>query len=117
MRLFVFASVLFVAAALVRAGVPRFALPDLLEAVSDVRDGRIDTTIGELYTRTRPRLPALIASATAMRAASSHPLVDCAFTSITLCTLILTPPRFVARRTAFCPPSVHPAPESESPLP
>jgi hypothetical protein len=34
----------------------------LVEAVSDVRDGRIDTTIGELYGRTRPRLPALIAS-------------------------------------------------------
>jgi hypothetical protein len=34
----------------------------LVEAVSDVRDGRIDTTIGELYARTRPRLPALIAS-------------------------------------------------------
>jgi hypothetical protein len=32
----------------------------LTEAVADVRDGRIDTTIGELYTRTRPRLPALI---------------------------------------------------------
>jgi hypothetical protein len=34
----------------------------LVEAVSDVRDGRIDTTIGELYTRTRPRLPALISA-------------------------------------------------------
>jgi hypothetical protein len=34
----------------------------LVEAVSDVRDGRIDTTIGELYARTRPRLPALIAA-------------------------------------------------------
>lgn len=34
----------------------------LIEAVSDVRDGRIDTTIGELYERTRPRLPALIAA-------------------------------------------------------
>jgi hypothetical protein len=32
----------------------------LVEAVADVRDGRIDTTIGELYERTRPRLPALI---------------------------------------------------------
>lgn len=32
----------------------------LTEAVADVRDGRIDTTIGELYTRTRPRLPSLI---------------------------------------------------------
>jgi hypothetical protein len=34
----------------------------LVEAVSDVRDGRIDTTIGELYTRTRPQLAALIAA-------------------------------------------------------
>ena len=34
----------------------------LVEAVQDVRDGRIDTTIGELYQRVRPRLPALIAS-------------------------------------------------------
>ena len=34
----------------------------LIEAVRDVRDGRIDTTIGELYERTRPRLPALIAA-------------------------------------------------------
>jgi len=34
----------------------------LIEAVRDVRDGRIDTTIAELYERTRPRLPALIAA-------------------------------------------------------
>jgi hypothetical protein len=34
----------------------------LVEAVRDVRDGRIDTTIGELYSRTRPRLPALISA-------------------------------------------------------
>jgi hypothetical protein len=34
----------------------------LIEAVRDVRDGRIDLTIGELYERTRPRLPALIAA-------------------------------------------------------
>jgi hypothetical protein len=34
----------------------------LVEAVSDVRDGRIDTTIGELYRRTRPKLAALIAA-------------------------------------------------------
>ncbi len=32
----------------------------LIEAVVDVRDGRIDTTIGELFERTRHRLPALI---------------------------------------------------------
>ena len=34
----------------------------LVEAVHDVRDGRVDTTIGELYERVRPRLPALIAA-------------------------------------------------------
>jgi len=34
----------------------------LIEAVRDVRDGRIDMTIAELYARTRPRLPALIAA-------------------------------------------------------
>lgn len=34
----------------------------LIEAVRDVRDGRIDTTIGELYERTRPRLAPLIAA-------------------------------------------------------
>ena len=34
----------------------------LIEAVSDVRDGKIDTTIGDLFERTRPRLPALIAA-------------------------------------------------------
>jgi hypothetical protein len=34
----------------------------LVEAVQDLRDGRADTTIGDLYRRTRPRLPALIAS-------------------------------------------------------
>jgi len=34
----------------------------LVEAVSDVRDGRIDTTIGELYSRTRPKLAALVAA-------------------------------------------------------
>jgi glycerophosphoryl diester phosphodiesterase family protein len=32
----------------------------LTEAVHDVRDGRIDTTVAELYGRTRPRLPSLI---------------------------------------------------------
>jgi hypothetical protein len=32
----------------------------LTEAVIDVRDGRIDTTISELFRRTQPRLPALI---------------------------------------------------------
>ncbi len=32
----------------------------LTEAVSDVRDGRADSSIGELYSRTQPRLPALI---------------------------------------------------------
>jgi Membrane domain of glycerophosphoryl diester phosphodiesterase len=32
----------------------------LVEAVQDVRDGKIDTTIGELFARTRPRLPSLI---------------------------------------------------------
>jgi hypothetical protein len=34
----------------------------LIEAVRDVRDGRVDLTIAELYERTRPRLPALIAA-------------------------------------------------------
>jgi hypothetical protein len=32
----------------------------LVEAVNDVRDGRIDSTIGELFQRVRPQLPALI---------------------------------------------------------
>ena len=34
----------------------------LIEAVRDVRDGRADLTIPELYERTRPRLPALLAA-------------------------------------------------------
>lgn len=34
----------------------------LVEAVQDVRDGKIDATIGELYARVSPRLPALIAA-------------------------------------------------------
>jgi hypothetical protein len=34
----------------------------LIEGVSDVRDGKIDTTIGDLFERTRSRLPALIAA-------------------------------------------------------
>jgi Membrane domain of glycerophosphoryl diester phosphodiesterase len=34
----------------------------LVEAVRDVRDGRFDSSIGELYARTRPRLPALISA-------------------------------------------------------
>lgn len=34
----------------------------LVEAVQDVRDGRIDTTIGELYSRVGPRLAALLAA-------------------------------------------------------
>ena len=32
----------------------------LVEAVRDIRDGRADTGVAELYARTRPRLPALI---------------------------------------------------------
>lgn len=49
--------------ALVLSVVPAFWLQGaLVEAVIDVRDGRIDTTIGELYARTRPRLPALISA-------------------------------------------------------
>jgi hypothetical protein len=32
----------------------------LVEAVRDVRDGRTDMSVGELFARTRPRLPALI---------------------------------------------------------
>ena len=34
----------------------------LVEAVNDVRDGKVDSTIGELYSRVGPRLPALIAA-------------------------------------------------------
>src|ERR687887_1481001 len=32
----------------------------LIEAVRDVRDGRVDVPVAELFERTRPRLPALI---------------------------------------------------------
>lgn len=34
----------------------------LVEAVRDVRDGRADMSVGELFARARPRLPALIAA-------------------------------------------------------
>lgn len=34
----------------------------LAEAVADVRDGRADLSVGEIYERVRPRLPALIAA-------------------------------------------------------
>jgi hypothetical protein len=34
----------------------------LVEAVRDVRDGRADVPLGELFRRTQPRLPALIAA-------------------------------------------------------
>ena len=34
----------------------------LVEAVSDLRDGRADLSIGEIYQRTQPLLPALIAA-------------------------------------------------------
>lgn len=34
----------------------------LVEAVVDVRDGRADFSVGQLYSRARPRLPALIAA-------------------------------------------------------
>jgi Co/Zn/Cd efflux system component len=34
----------------------------LVEAVRDVRDGRADVPLAELFSRTRPRLPALIAA-------------------------------------------------------
>jgi hypothetical protein len=34
----------------------------LVEAVQDVRDGKVDSTISELYSRVGPRLPALIAA-------------------------------------------------------
>jgi Uncharacterised protein family (UPF0259) len=57
------AELLWTLIALVLSVVGAFWLQGaLIEAVRDVRDGRIDTTIGELYERTRPRLPALIAA-------------------------------------------------------
>jgi hypothetical protein len=57
------AGLLWVLIALVLSAVGSFWLQGaLVEAVADVRDGRIDTTIGELYERTRPRLPSLIAA-------------------------------------------------------
>jgi hypothetical protein len=34
----------------------------LVEAVRDVRDGRVDASVGELFARARPQLPALIAA-------------------------------------------------------
>ena len=34
----------------------------LVEAVADVRDGRADLSVGEIYQRVQPRLPALIAA-------------------------------------------------------
>lgn len=34
----------------------------LVEAVRDVRDGRVDVPVGELFARARPRLPALISA-------------------------------------------------------
>src|SRR5215210_271438 len=34
----------------------------LVEAVRDVRDGRIDLPVSDLYSRARPRLPALISA-------------------------------------------------------
>jgi uncharacterized membrane protein YjfL (UPF0719 family) len=34
----------------------------LVEAVADIRDGRADLSVGEIYARVRPRLPALIAA-------------------------------------------------------
>ena len=34
----------------------------LVSAVQDVRDGRIDSSIGDLYDRVRPKLPALISA-------------------------------------------------------
>jgi uncharacterized membrane protein YjfL (UPF0719 family) len=34
----------------------------LVEAISDIRDGRADLSVGEVYARVQPRLPALIAA-------------------------------------------------------
>jgi hypothetical protein len=34
----------------------------LVEAISDIRDGRADLSVGDVYARVRPRLPALIAA-------------------------------------------------------
>jgi hypothetical protein len=57
------ADVLWSLIALVFSFVGAFWLQGaLIEAVRDVRDGRADLTIPELYERTRPRLPALLAA-------------------------------------------------------
>ena len=40
----------------------------LVEAVQDVRDGKQDLSIGEMFSRVRPRLPALIVAGHPRRA-------------------------------------------------
>jgi Membrane domain of glycerophosphoryl diester phosphodiesterase len=64
----------------------------LVEAVNDVRDGRIDTTIGELFERTRPRLPALIAAGIVAAIAIAVGLV-----------LLVVPGLFLLTRWALIP--------------
>jgi hypothetical protein len=66
------AELLWTLIALVLSVVGAFWLQGaLIEAVRDVRDGRIDTTIGELYERTRPRGNSRAATAGRSSAASS----------------------------------------------
>ncbi|MFL5930902.1 MAG: glycerophosphoryl diester phosphodiesterase membrane domain-containing protein [Gaiellaceae bacterium] len=58
-----FALVLWSLVALVVSIVGYFWLQGaLVEAIADIRDGRADLSVGDVYARVRPRLPALIAA-------------------------------------------------------
>jgi hypothetical protein len=67
----------------------------LVEAVRDVRDGRFDASVGELYSRTRPRLPALISAGILAGIAVTFGLI-----------LLVVPGLFLLTRWLFIAPAI-----------
>jgi hypothetical protein len=67
----------------------------LVEAISDIRDGRADLSVGQVYERVRPRLPALIAAGLVAGIAIAFGLI-----------LLVVPGLFLLTRWALVAPAV-----------